>query len=104
MASQETKILSPENVPMFTAVSFIIAVVALAFALVTYTRVRQATVGLALMQVAKVKGDRKHEATQNTRVDGIEKRISGLEARAGKMEQMAAAAAAPAAPAPTAKK
>lgn len=101
MASQETKILSPENMPMFTAVSFIIAVVALAFALVTYTRVRQATVGLALMQVAKVKGDRKSEHVQNARVDGIEKRVAGLEARTGKMEQ---AAAAPPAPAPTASK
>lgn len=92
MASEETKLLSPENVPMFVTVSFIIAVVALAFALVTHTRVRQATVGLALVTVAKAKGDQKLEHVQNSRVDGLEKRLSGLEARASKMEQAAATA------------
>lgn len=88
----DTKILSPENIPMFTAVAFIIAVVALAFSLVSYARVKQATVGLAVLQVAKAKGDRKVEARQDARVDALEKRLASVEAKAA---QPAAAPPAP---------
>ena len=101
MASQETKILSPENVPMFTAVAFILAIVALTFGLFTYKTVRRATIGLAVLQVGKARIDDKKETTQNSRVDGLEKRLANLEARAQKMEQAATASTATAAATPS---
>jgi hypothetical protein len=105
VADQETKILSPENVPMFTAVAFIIALIALAFSLLSYRIVRQATVGLAVLQVAKAKGDHKKELGQNTRIDALEKRLVVVETRAQKMEQaVVAAPPAPTAAAPPKKK
>jgi len=102
VASQETKILSPENVPMFTAVAFILAIVALTFGLFTYQTVRRTTMVLAGLQVGKARIDEKKEQTQNSRVDTMEKRLAGLEARAQKMEQAATAATASAAATPTA--
>lgn len=84
----DTKILSPENIPMFTAVAFIIAIIGLAFSLVSYARVKQATVGLAVLQVAKARGDKKVEARQDARMDMLEKRLASVETGAAdKAEQ-----------------
>ena len=102
MANQETRILSPENVPMFTTVAFILAIVSLAFGLFCYKTVRRSTIGLAVLQVGRAKMDDKKELTQNSRVDALEKRLAGIEARAQRMEQAAAAAAAAVAATPTA--
>lgn len=93
-------IISQENLPTVTAVSFVVALLAVALTAVNHQRTSQVAAAVAGFEVGDAKAEAKLAKATSDKIAALEKRVAELESAAA--EPMAAAdpagdAAAPAA-------
>ncbi len=89
------KVISPENQPTFIAVTFVLALLSLAFNFFNYRQVNTVMVGIAALEIGDARLEQATAQKANETVVALEARVKDLEAKAS------ATAAAPATPTAT---
>lgn len=95
--SLNPKVISPENQATFIAVTFVLALLSLAFNFFNYRQVNTMMVGVAALEIKDANMEKAASKKDADVVAALEVRVKELEAKAA---ATAAAPAAPAAPTP----